>query len=117
MEKTQKNNKLIAEFMGNIPYINGNGLYEYMVGDKAPIVSTGIEGIWSYLLENKIFYNTWNDLMPVVKKVNSLHDQHSYFHIGDIFDELKGALYNVNILLVRKCIVKIIQWHNKENNK
>jgi hypothetical protein len=65
-----ENNKLIAEFMGREIHTDGIGWFD----------------------ENfKVFkYDDWNNLMPVVEKIESFQD-------GDDGDSMRGHLYNLRI--------------------
>ena len=139
MKTTTENNRLIAEFMGNTPYLNKKGLYEYMAGEKAPIVSTGIEGIWDWLLKYRLSYDSnWNELMPVVEKIERLgYFIMAYEFIDDETNKKSGEFWaqvsnNLSVSIdslinitgcsskkeaTYKAVVQFIEWWNEQKEK
>jgi hypothetical protein len=117
-------NKLIAEFMGDFE----------LVDEFKPQPDIDVTYCWKKLNNKSFGYDTtdwrdystdtdysnqvcyhfsWDWLMPVVGEVSILHDQHTYFHVGHVFDELKDALYDADIKKTYQAVVKSIQWYNK----
>lgn len=88
--KTEKGNKLIAKFMEV---------------DEAFIKTNMLE-----------YHYSWDWLMPVVGKSCEMHDQETYYYIGDHYDALERNLYNADIRAAWANLTDIIQWYN-ENKK
>jgi hypothetical protein len=119
-----KNNRLIAEFMGNVPYLNNAGVYEFMVFKNSPINSPDIEVIWKYL--NFKYDTDWNWLMEVVKKIEDLgYIVSTNLNSTDIknLDTLETITYNrgswkqykpplTKIESVYNACVEFIKWYN-----
>lgn len=127
-----ENNKLIAKFMNWTfhPEERDTGL-EYIENTWSPPNSKKI-----YVLRELRFHKSWNLLMPVVEKIESLDkiDKRVYFKIsgGEVFiGVLKGIqgteyefLYQENgyfenskINAVYKAVVEFIKWYNQNKNK
>lgn len=63
--KTEENNKLIAQFMGEDINKKGTGLYPHSIESGISRVSIPFN-----------YHNSWNWLMPVVQKIE---EEHNYF--------------------------------------
>ena len=69
----EKNNKIIAEFMGvDLPYKNDKGNWEFYVKDAGLINSPNIEDLNRFLGFN--YHFDWNWLIKVVEKIESIKD-------------------------------------------
>ena len=66
-----KNNKLIAEFMGVKPTILGDEITYEMYG-AIDCIDDGLDEQHFFLEEQLLFHISWDWLMPVVEKIESL---------------------------------------------
>lgn len=128
--KTTEGNKLIAEFMGckilhkkyQIRSWNSSNEYYWADGDGEIVCDKDGNEVDDFnnepfsSLEHLPYSESWDWLMPVVKKVTDLHDQFSYFHMGHIFDQLKDALYDARIKSAWNNIIELITWHNSQKS-
>ena len=107
--KTNKNNKLIAEFMGwNLTRSGAIGYYmdcyDDSICEKLPTV------------EELKFHESWDWLMPVVEKIQDIHGTRICI-VGNGICFEKGEEYivaNTKIKAVYKFVIKYIKWYNKE---
>lgn len=93
----EKNNKLIAEFMGK-PY-------------KQEFLEKGVGGVFEevVLYEDLQYHNSWNWLMPVANEIiKSRDEQNADWDLTD----LKYSLQTTNIELVYKAVVDFIKNQN-----
>lgn len=133
----EENNKLIAEFMGftkGLVYNEKGKQYDYTLPNGFELikeVETTIESNWCEVLEEQDYcfiedlkFNTsWDWLMPVVEKIESLG--YSYDRINaDVFintQEGENVIPNPmdrNIMTMLqktyKAVVEFIKWYNKQ---
>ena len=66
-----KDNKLIAEFMGVKPTILGDEITYEMYG-AIDCIKDGLDEQHFFLEEELMFHDSWDWLMPVVEKIESL---------------------------------------------
>jgi hypothetical protein len=119
----KENNRLIAEFIGKVPYINKDGIYEYMVAENAPIISTNVEDIWDWL--DFRFNYDWNDLMEVVEKIEDLNfsieinkqEKNDYQCLVVKKNILIQEFSNTKIEAVYNACVEFIKWYNEKSAK
>ena len=102
-------NKLIAEFMGwvhSVVNYHGINLFHYPEGDKSPIHCKQMG------LEQMKYHYSWDWLMPVVSKINSL----DYLNLWDDNNvdkyNLTESLKNVDIESTWELCVEFIKWYN-----
>ena len=81
--KTEENNELIADFMGIVFHDDEDKWYD-------------ADGLY---LDGLYFNESWDWLMPVVEKIESIEDEH------------RCAKYNVNTV---QCFVEIVDNHTSE---
>ena len=106
-EEIIEGNKLIAEFMGY--ELAGPGFPSgYFVNNDY------------FHFENLKFHTSWNWLMPVVEKIESLGMQFwigkyassvTHEKIGDLEIHEKG---NDKLIVIYNLSVKVIQWYNQQ---
>ena len=87
---TTENNKIIAEFMGIIP--NEAGVYH-------------VSKHKGYSLENLLYHTSWDWLMPVVEKIEQVHE--------DVPQELINLSLFSTIDEVYKAVVEFIKQYNQ----
>jgi len=87
---TQENNKIIAEFMGITP--NEAGVYH-------------VSKHKGYSLENLLYHTEWNWLMPVVEKIEQVHE--------GVPQELINLSLFSTIDEVYKAVVEFIKQYNQ----
>jgi len=89
-------NKLIVEFMGE------------SIGKRSGIYTNlSLETGSPETPESLKYHNSWNALMPVVEKIDSLtmpNNIHLKINELDIFAELK---------VVYKAVIEFVEWYNK----
>lgn len=127
--ETVENNKLIAEFMGskyiNIPYTDNDGnIQDFWHWSKPengwPVnIYGGMEMSTAFMIENWFYHSSWDWLMPVVDKIESLGNQIAVFNkaaaisncknLNLFSDSFKGE---TKIEATYKAIVRFIKWHN-----
>lgn len=114
-------NKLIAEFMKWNIVIDDAQIWgvkvpsEYLINDNMD---------W-YTSEELEFHKSWNWLMPVVKKIESLDKIEGCKYlvticsdvcrIDTVNDEITWKRGSTKILAVYQAVIKFIEWYNKEN--
>lgn len=120
---TTEGNKLIAEFMGGIPAKHPFGMGN--MGYKFPvIIGAGgtVGGDW-FSYDALKFHTSWDWLMPVVEKIESMNDGNVtiYYKRCEIlyeYDEDTGV-YNygykgkTKIDAVYGAVTHFIQWYNE----
>lgn len=148
--ETIENNKLIAEFMGavckmedytkgNEDYCKENGIDKWLI----PIWSMPEgynENKWGwgkYRLGRFEYHSSWDWLMPVVEKIETMNLTDKTNHLPEFFimyderEELKGWYWSISIIkLFRKeclgreksridavysAVIEFIKWHNQQN--
>ena len=111
-ELRMKDNELIAEFMG-LPKEDGFYYIE--------------EPVNKYTVEELLYHSSWDWLMPVVEKIQTMNNckyiveiTYGYCVINVGTKEkpfyLKGYGEDDTLLGVYSAIVQFIKWYNKENN-
>lgn len=101
----EKRNKLIAEFLG----YDTSKHWWYNLKEGLPAVK-----------EETCKYNSsWNELMPVIYKIN-----HGCGYVGlnstetksyvDLWQKITYGLCNVDINLTYEAVVKYIEWYNNQ---
>ena len=98
---TQENNKLIAEFMGITP--NEAGVYH-------------VSKHKGYSLDNLLYHTSWDWLMPVVQKIESLGYvftiQGGKAEYGEMISETQCFIAKDKLSSTYKAVVEFIKWHN-----
>ena len=136
-----KNNELIAEFMGANFDVEGRISFLYSSNEHFPFterdfnhdliadeVSEEVEEFGSGLnVEVKSYHNSWDWLMPVVEKIESLEDKYDYFTVnisggnnpyiesstGELIADIAGFELT-KIQATYKAVVEFIKWYNKQ---
>jgi len=111
-----ENNILLAEFMG-FEVIKEKDFLDYTAGqmtDKTIIDST------------LKYHNSWDWLMKVVDKIESVNDNEFVVEISDAMCEITGFEENADIKIykcggdkkdsVYNACIEFIRWYNKQNN-
>ena len=94
----EEGNKIIAEFMG----------FEYnrsIPGHDGTLIIT-------LTLEDCRYHSSWDWLMPVVEKINAIHD------VTNIYNQLvkvMEALWLINIKQLWLAVVEFMKWYNQQN--
>lgn len=111
METTEKNNRLIAEFMGGIDqskFIGGDNsiLFESPSygGSKPSRIYTPFA--------NLKYHTSWDWLMPVGAKC--IEKSLSFRNHPFIDLKIKEAVQSFNIQLTYKAVVEFIEWYNEQ---
>jgi len=106
MENTIENNRLIAEFMGaeSQADIIDSDVLEYDMFGCIGMANTfqDINAKHFYHPEEMRFHDSWDWLMPVVEKIESIEDEN------------RCAKYNVNVF---QCFVDIVYSNNNEGEE
>lgn len=110
MENTKENNKLIALFMGIELTKDNKGNH--------PLISAPFPPIECFQ-----YHSSWNWLMPVVEKIESLkfwvENRYTYVAIGkkdhenSIISNSFSSLHNTKIEAIYKTVVQFIKWYNE----
>lgn len=124
-----ENNKLIAEFMGPTLYrlrvIREEGGPELVESSDHPLNKFNQEELdlsksvnfSSRLEETPIaIYNNWNDLMPVIRKLDGIIDESKLDKestVWYIYHGLSDAVMRDNLPELHLKIVILIKWYNK----
>tara|TARA_R110000868_G_C10667438_1_gene746302 strand:- start:63 stop:440 length:378 start_codon:yes stop_codon:yes gene_type:complete len=115
-------NKLIAEFMGAKNVKDMYGLLGWLYEKTPNIHSTHS---LHYSDENLEYHSSWDWLMPVVEKINTI-DNYEYdviiwrsdCHINNkveiIFEGSRFKKETTLISVVWNCVVLFIQWYNSQ---
>lgn len=130
--QTIENNKLIAEFIGNDT--NEYGLDVFVPKSMKPITTKNnnvvMQGIFEF--NECLFHNSWDWLMPVVEKIESLNleingvltsfDVTISYQYCQIIDEEGLGICGINthskdnkskIEAVYKAVIEFIKWYNE----
>jgi hypothetical protein len=124
--KNTKNNELIARFLGwelrNMPvYLNGGGEM-WMSPHKTSTFCS--------LVGEELFHKSWDWLIPVVEKIESIYDDyHGYFgvFINSNCCTIQGTKLNPGLVnayfnevysdtkleSTYRCVIDFIKWYNK----
>lgn len=102
----EKNNRLIAEFMG-VEQIDKNWFDGHDLVQAGLPFAYGIEGNGTSILK---FHTSWDWLMPVANEIiKSRDEQNADWDLSN----LKAALQTTNIEMVYKSVVTFIEWYNQ----
>jgi len=105
---TLEGNKLIAEFMGWGKGENYTKKLKFYCVDN--------EATDQQLPQEMLFTSSWDWLMPVVAKANTIiQGQQLTVNFPSIGKKLQEAILKNNIIVARQCMVKFIQWYNNQN--
>lgn len=111
-----ENNGLIAKFMGQKK--NKNGKYDI---PKHPYEYHWMGNSYDYFPENMRYDQSWDWLMPVVKKIKDIaeefeYDTFNYSAFESIFDidMTCSDFMNNNIEGIYERCTEFIEWYNKE---
>lgn len=113
---TVEMNRTICEFMGwkfkqdGDDWFNAYHEGQLMWADDGKFVN-------KVLVVGFNYHEDWNKLMPVVEKVTDTHNQYTYFQQGELYDELKDAVYSANIIAVHTAVYQFIIWFNQQKQK
>ena len=113
-----KDNKMIAEFMGleSREHINVRDL-SHTVSFFVPVVSTGYEG-GNWLTCGDLPYHTWNWLMPVVSKIESLGYvftiQGGKAEYGEMISEARCFIEEDKLTSTYTAVIEFIKEYNDE---
>lgn len=108
--KITEGNKLIAEFMG----------YQINIGyNKQGVLFAG-----QHINANKLLYHSsWDWLMPVVEKIESLNFTTSIYHLPKTLNTVKifsggadvvGKNGETKMEAVYKAVIEFIKWYNQK---
>lgn len=101
MDKKEKNNKLIAEFMG-LEVINDTNIY----------VENNMFGRGTGTLNSIRYHESWDWIIPVLQKIEELSsEQEEVFHQ---LDSIKDALLNLDIEEVHLNVAEFVKWYNNQ---
>lgn len=112
MKETTESNRLIAEFMGmpKCGRCEDCGAYQY----SAAVI---------YQPEDMKYHTSWDWLMPVVEKIDSLGDftlvkiERNYCQIVNQNAPLISIASESKISAVYTAVIQFIQWYNTHNKK
>jgi hypothetical protein len=109
MEKYKENNQVVAEFMGYT-----EGIYDHGINGVTPIWKNDSirEGHYRTLQEFK-YHSSWDDLMPVIRKIWNLDCQHD--RQDQHFNEMQNILPLAEMYSAYMSCVRFIQWYNEQN--
>ncbi len=118
-EEIVENNKLIAEFMGGIiresRYIDG--LYREVIKEVVYWMDDYLQGYDGISVSNLKFNLSWDWLMPVVAKIETMSEYSSYKIETSCFferDDLINSLYiERTIERTFENVVEFIEWYNE----
>jgi hypothetical protein len=96
-EILRDDNRLLSEFMGVKPYLNGRGMYEFMVAENCPVASESYDAIWEYIPMD--YHCNWNSLMKVVQRCEA------FDHTGHIME----CLSTFDIELTHRACVRFVE--------
>tara|TARA_R110002012_G_scaffold279315_1_gene467297 strand:+ start:237 stop:539 length:303 start_codon:yes stop_codon:yes gene_type:complete len=99
-----KDNKLIAEFMGAKPLVLG-GSTEYEMYGVIDCIEDGVNEKHYFIDDEMRFHSSWDWLMPVVEKIEQIHEG------------VPKQLIHVSLFSTRQevyqAVVEFIKQHNK----
>lgn len=106
MKTIEENNRLIADFMGQL-FHNGNTF----IPEHNRYI--GFKNFSSFFKVSDLRYHeSWDWLMPVVEAIyNTGLDEQNTNEIGDV----THALLDVNINAVHEAVINFIEFYNKQN--
>lgn len=125
---TLENNKLIAEFMNNwFEKTNRDDTF-IEIGINVPRSSERESSL--YWLTDLEFHNSWDWLMPVVDKIESIiFEENNFFNVtigGTIYcviQDSNGEVYDVSyegeeskFKVVYKAVIEFIKWYNENKS-
>lgn len=122
MENTTENNKLIAEFMGAKTQPQ-KGYVEYEMYGIIPSIEDAEYIQHFFQADEMLFQSSWDWLMPVVEKIESLGFnitiEKNYTDVMEIFNGLGGSLFGFKrssdkIKNTHKAVVEFIKWWNNQ---
>ena len=122
-KKILKNNKLIAEFMG----FKNHGAYHETVDYEEGLPMAG----WKQRANELCFHTSWDCLMPVVEKIDTLSYHHCggtdltyrFYWIKPYAKIIKHATiiaednHPVMMTAIYNMVVKFIKWYNDEETR
>ena len=105
----EKDNKLIAEFMGVNPTILGDEITYEMYG-AIDCIEDGVDEQHFFLEEQLLFHTSWDWLMPVVKKCfDTQHiEEGQHYFINWVVQE---KTFDIDVVYAQ--IVEFIKDYNK----
>jgi hypothetical protein len=108
-EEIIQGNKLIAEFMGGIkPDLFCNGVKQSENAWNHNDINNPLCG-GKYYDDSLKYHTSWNWLMPVVERCNSIINHIEYFS-----RDLQRALCAADIELVFIAVIEFIKWYNAQ---
>ena len=99
MKTIEENNRMIAEFMGQLTKENNVDF-----GDRP------FDGYCLHRIEKARYHESWDWLMPCVVKCFDVIDEEPS---GDLSFKLNDALLETNIESLYKVVVEIVEWYNE----
>lgn len=122
--KTTENNKLIADFMG-FHEIMLDEESKYDIGDIYEILGIDITAMGTIEEDQLEFRTSWEWLMPVVEKIESLGFEffivenrskvkYNTDHSIDVLCYLEGGS---KIDITYQTVIEFIKWYNKQGGK
>lgn len=131
-EETKAGNKLIAEFMGihtKKSWMFGAAYGLYHPSGLPCMKWNGMrteEAIWETFLQGKLYHNSWEWLMPVVGKIESMGRYYTVqilkdrcvISIGTVKDSLFHGFKegHPKIISTWMVVVEFVKWHNKQQS-
>jgi hypothetical protein len=103
---TQENNKLIAEFMGATPIMLGASK-EYEMYGIIECIEDGEDEKHFFIDDELLFDQSWDWLMPVVERIEQVHEGVPQELIHLSLFSTRDEVYNA--------VVDFIKWYNEQN--
>ena len=115
-----ENNKLIAEFMGGKNF-DKNGYFEIFIPEQVNNLETN-KGWVTEVLEWTNYHKSWDWLMPVVEKIESIENYRFDFEIRQSLVEIYDKDEQIDVFqeqgddkreVTYWCVVEFIKWYNE----